>query len=194
MDNDTIEQVRWRDIPGYEGLYQASDSGLIRRIRRDNFRPYGMTMLPHLNSNGYLQIYLQGDRGGKHHQVHRLVMLTFVGEPPSTIHQVNHINGITDDNRLENLEYVTPRENALHSRVFLHRRITLARNLTDAQINVLKILENEYPNRVRYTSDIGLKLSGTCKALERKGLISFALNEGWQLTERGLKCAQEIKE
>lgn len=64
------------------------------------------------NHKGYSKITLYNGRF-KNHFVHRLVMETFVGKVPEGL-EINHKNGVKNDNRLENLEYLTPEENREH--------------------------------------------------------------------------------
>lgn len=96
----------WKDIPNYEGLYQVSNLGNVRSVKRNSQKK------PFKNHSGYLRVNLFKNGKGVKHSVHRLVLLGFIGE--SDLH-VNHINAIKDDNRLENLEYVTPKENSRHA-------------------------------------------------------------------------------
>lgn len=110
MSNDTT--VIWKDIPGYEGLYQVSNTGLVRTLRATHGRPVNYVMSPG-NNRGYLAIGLTLNGIDKRFSIHRLVMLAFVGDRPDGM-VTNHKNGIRDDNRLENLEYVTHRQNTLH--------------------------------------------------------------------------------
>jgi hypothetical protein len=74
----------------------------------------GHIMKPSDNGDGYGQVGLSDDDGQKFLLVHRLVMLAFVGEDPGKP-VVNHMNGITTDNRLENLEWVTHSRNCQHA-------------------------------------------------------------------------------
>jgi hypothetical protein len=108
---------QWRDIPGYEGYFQVSNMGGVRRIahaeqynRKANLGP--ATFKP--NKRGYWEVMLARPKFRKLYLVHRVVMLAFVGPCPEGL-QVNHINGDKRDNRLENLEYVTASENMRHA-------------------------------------------------------------------------------
>ena len=97
-------QEIWKDIVGYEGLYQVSNIGRVKSIKRDKI------LKEQLNERGYLRVSLS--KNGKHKtwRVHRLVMITFIGYVEGK-DQVNHIDGDKTNNRLDNLEYVTPKEN-----------------------------------------------------------------------------------
>ena len=93
----------WKDIEGYEELYQVSDLGRIKTKK-------GLIRKPTLNKNGYLYVNLRKD--GKTHNipVHRLVAIAFIeGQAPELT--VNHKNEDKTDNRAENLEWLTRREN-----------------------------------------------------------------------------------
>jgi hypothetical protein len=112
--------IEWQDIPGYEGHYQASNTGLIRTIKKTKYKKPGDLIPQHLNkANGYKSVHFGNDNRTLY--VHRLVMAAFAGEPPAGMH-VNHINGIKTDNRRCNLEYVTPKENIEHSIKVLDKR------------------------------------------------------------------------
>lgn len=105
----------WKDIPSYEGLYQVSNLGNIKSLSRKFFTTnngYVITKEKKLKKQndrkGYEYVNLYKDKKMKSLKVHRLVLLSFVGFSELTI---DHINGIKSDNRLENLEYVSQREN-----------------------------------------------------------------------------------
>lgn len=108
-------QEIWKDIKGYEGLYQVSNLGRIKSLPRDTNNQYknGLIMKPH-NYLGYLKIQLRKNGNYKWFCVHRLVAMAFLKNYNSKL-QVNHKNGNKDDNNLENLEMVTASENQLHS-------------------------------------------------------------------------------
>ena len=109
----------WRPVVGYEGLYEVSDRGRVRSLDRTVGTYYGervmsgRVLISSPFTSGYLRVGLCGVGRMKCRRVHRLVMESFVGEIPDGM-QVNHVNGDKADNRLANLEYVTPRENIRH--------------------------------------------------------------------------------
>lgn len=103
----------WAAIPEYEGIYEASTEGRVRRIlpiKGSRKVPYYLKPLTTIH--GYNRVVLT--KGGIHKPVsiHRAVMAAFHG--PSS-HQVNHKNFDKRDNRLANLEYVTHEENTTHA-------------------------------------------------------------------------------
>lgn len=97
----------WKDIDGYDGLYQVSNLGHVKSFRRGRER----ILKASPNSNGYPKVSL-----GKCNNtfVHRLVATAFVPNPDDKP-EVNHINGDKSDNRAVNLEWCTPSENTQHA-------------------------------------------------------------------------------
>lgn len=102
-----MEQT-WLPIPDYEGYYEVSDSGEIRRVKGWNGEGNILAKVP--DRDGYLKVHLSVNGKAKKRLVHRLVMRAFIGE--SNL-EVDHLNGNKQDNRLSNLEYVTTSENQL---------------------------------------------------------------------------------
>lgn len=114
----------WKDIPNFEGLYQASTDGEIRsleHIRKNGTGQYlhtGKTLKQKL-TNGYLSIRLSKNGVAKTYRVNRLIASTFIPNPDNK-RTVNHINGIKTDNRVENLEWATDKEQAIHRHYVLN--------------------------------------------------------------------------
>lgn len=108
-----MEKEIWKDIPGHEGLYQASNLGEIKSLsRKGSPREF---ILKQGNKEGYRSVVLtKGHQLDKTFAVHRLVSITFIPNPKNK-ETVNHINGIKSDNRVENLEWNTRSENILHA-------------------------------------------------------------------------------
>ena len=101
----------YKDIPGYENRYQASDQGNFRSVDRINAigkKLKGRSKKINLKKSGYVQVGLTKDGETKKEYLHRLVMLTFIGPTPEGL-IVRHKNEVKNDNRLENLEYTTMR-------------------------------------------------------------------------------------
>lgn len=97
-------------IPGYEEKYAVSDRGrVLSSWRRERILKLG------IDRGGYLRVCLYDRHGGRQmKRVHQLVLAAFVG-PCLPGREVNHRDGIKTNNRLENLEYMTPLENRHHA-------------------------------------------------------------------------------
>lgn len=110
----------WKDIAGYEGYYQVSSLGRVKPLARIIIRADGYPktipekiMSQTIGTNGYNLIVLNKFGRFKGFAVHRLVAEAFIPNT-SDKEQVNHINEIKTDNRIENLEWVTPKQNINH--------------------------------------------------------------------------------
>lgn len=99
--------MNWKDVVGYEGLYEVSSCGSVRNTKTKSCVKSAKT------TDGYVicGLYRCGRR--KNARVHRLVVEAFIGAIESGL-EVNHKNGIKDDNRVENLESVCHRDNVMH--------------------------------------------------------------------------------
>jgi hypothetical protein len=99
----------WKQIPGYEGFYEVSDAGQIRRSERPN------RLLKHvIGTGGYHEVHPSVNGRRKNLRVHLAVLAAFLGPKPVGKHGC-HNNGNPDDNRLLNLRYDTPSANAFDS-------------------------------------------------------------------------------
>jgi len=101
----------WHSIPGYDGVYVIDKLGQVRRVKLHGSSDKNGSIKPSITNRGYVRVALYKNGKVSLHSVHRLMMLTFVGDSEL---EVNHINGKKIDNRLENLEYVTRSDNEIH--------------------------------------------------------------------------------
>lgn len=110
----------WKPVPGWEGIYEVSDLGRLRRIVGGTGTKPGRVMNPAVGSNGYVLAHFRY-KGRQHSRtLHGLVAEAFIGPRPSKF-EVNHIDGDKTNNRAANLEYVSRRDNLIHSYKYLGR-------------------------------------------------------------------------
>lgn len=107
----------WRDIEGYEGIYQVSNHGRVRSLDRFilkrgfSYFVKGRILKPKREKDNYVHICLSKNGIHKYIKIHRLVWGTFVGPIPNGL-QVNHIDENPRNNRLDNLNLLSPKENS----------------------------------------------------------------------------------
>lgn len=154
-----VQNEIWKDVVGFEDNYSISSLGRV--IRKESvfissngrIRKFKERLLGGCLNKQYHFVALQKPGVSKKYPVHRLLAIAFVPNP-FNLPQVNHINGIRGDNRVENLEWVTNEENSRHSREVLGKD-------TGIQNRVPIICTN---NGVRYESIVeAAKLIGISK-------------------------------
>lgn len=104
-----MEEEIWKDVKGYEGLYQISNFGRVKSLVYK-----GKIKELQTDKNGYARTSLWKKNNGSLKQVHRLVAIAFIPNPQNKS-QVNHIDGNKKNNNVNNLEWVTPSENSIHA-------------------------------------------------------------------------------
>lgn len=111
----------WKPITTALALYECSNLGNVRRIATFGGKPRNKPMKPKTRRDGYIEFSLCEDGRPFQETGHRLVWKTFSGPIPKEL-WINHKNGIKGDNRLENLEVMTPSENTAHGFRVLGRK------------------------------------------------------------------------
>ena len=113
-----MENEIWKDVIGYEGLYQVSNLGNVKRIgffsgvNKKYLNNYNL--IPMDNGKGYLRIKLTKNNKSKRVMLHRIIAEAFVDNKLNKPF-VNHINSNKKDNNIENLEWCTQSENVKHA-------------------------------------------------------------------------------
>lgn len=145
-----MENEVWKDIPNYEGLYQVSNLGRIKSITHfvENKTTYGgiytvrgKIINPKVDK-GYYRCSLTKNKEKKMVAVHRMVAMAFIPNPENKPF-INHINGNTKDNRIENLEWCTQKENVAHAvrtNLIKHYKI----DMYDINDNYIRSFNNRY--------------------------------------------------
>ena len=99
----------WKDIEGFEGLYQVSNLGRVKSLNYNHTKKEKILKLQ-LHGTGYLLVVLYKESKGKIYQVHRLVVQAFIPNLENKP-QVNHKDEDKTNNKVENLEWTTRKEN-----------------------------------------------------------------------------------
>ena len=110
----------FKDIPDYEGLYQASSFGRIKSFERivDHLggkRKVGGGILKNINHKGYSVVWLCADGEQKKYLVHRLIAQIFISNPKN-LPEVNHIDLCKKNNYVTNLEWINRQDNVTHAK------------------------------------------------------------------------------
>lgn len=109
--------VEWRDVKGYEGVYQVSNTGEVKRVAymdaKHNKWVANRVLKKFHNQKGYLFVALCKDGQDATKRVHRLVAEAFIPNPDN-LEQVNHIDCNKQNNTVENLEWCSLQDNIRH--------------------------------------------------------------------------------
>lgn len=145
----------WKDIKGYEGIYQVSNKGQVRSIvKRHSSMP--RIMKQRTAGAGYAYVGLSTNGIQRKHAVHRLVAEAFIpnleGKP-----EVNHINGNKEDNCADNLEWVTSKENKIHAHnMGFYEEDARNRSIAVVAVNMKNGDSKEYPSMTAASKATGI--------------------------------------
>ena len=183
----------WKDIQGYEGLYQVSNFGRIKALHKVVSHKYaGTKTIPECikkiqkNLNGYSIIVLSINNKPKTFTVHRLVAKHFIHNPENKP-EVNHIDGDKGNNHISNLEWNTKSENNQHAyNNGLKKGSTHLKGKTGSlcfnSIPVLQILSNgkeiKFASATEAEKNIGISRRGISQCA--RGIQSFAGGHKWK--------------
>lgn len=162
---ESIIQEKWKDISDYEGIYQISNYGRVRSlliwdVNYKNFvkRNKPKILMPTDNGNGYLIINLSKDRKRKSKYIHRLVAQEFIRKPLKN-EVVNHKDYNKKNNRVDNLEWCTQKENISYSVINMYKQHGTKPPKTTGE----KYIRKKWNS---YELSIGKKYIGNYKTLE----------------------------
>lgn len=192
----------WRPIQGYEGLYEVSTTGKVRRIADwvgyNNGYRKAIGELSQAKSKGYLNVRLCKNGIQKTYRAHRLVAQAFI-ENPYNYPQVNHIDGNKQNNCVSNLEWVTVSQNNKHARD-TGLCPTNTPKMFEARHNVglltQNILKKNPKKRVVVTYDDRIERYESCRNCARSlntsaTYISWLCKGNWKYNKFGAKFAYE---
>jgi hypothetical protein len=155
----------FKDVPGYEGLYQVSNMGRVKSLGNNETRK-DKILKNCLDRLGYSHISLCNDSKIKKYSTHQLVAMAFLNHNPCG-HKlvIDHINDVKNDNRLENLQLITQRDNCYKTQGKYSSKYKgvcwdKARNKWHAKITINKkkmflgYFEKEYDASVAYQNKL----------------------------------------
>lgn len=155
---NNIDNEHWKDIDGYDGMYQVSDLGRVRSKKYGRWK----VLKNGTTGSGYLTVCLFKDNKVKGLLVHRLVASAFIPNTDETKTIINHINEDKTDNRVENLEWCDYRYNLTYNDIH-HRRIV---NRISSKYKQIKIKDLYDPN-ITYAQNLELFRAHGVKCSER---------------------------
>jgi len=142
-----MEKEVWRTIPNFCTNIEVSNLGNVRRF--DTKNNCWKKPAIHKDKDGYLHINIKKKEAKRytHQGIHRLVAMAFIPNPENK-ECVNHIDSNRQNNKVENLEWVTPKEN--HTHAYLYGKLKLCKQvprkvvLTDYQVSQINKLRTIY--------------------------------------------------
>ena len=173
------ESEVWKDVVGYEGLYEVSNKGNVFSVeRRDSRgkRSGGRMMKLRYDKDGYSQVSLCKNGKSKTKKVHRLVAGAFLPNP-NGLPQVNHRDEVKDNNNVENLEWCDSKYNNNHGT--RNERVTQARSRKVRAVNI-KTGEVVKFNSTHEAGRKGYDQSGVAKACKGVFYTSGHLYKGYE--------------
>ena len=165
---------KWKDIEGYEGLYQISNLGRIRSFY--NYRRDGTNILKPRLKRGYYQVGLRKNGERKWHHLHRLVAKAFIPNP-NNLPQINHKDENKTNNVIDNLEWCSVSYNNCYGTRRERVKEKTGKKVLqyDKEMNLIK----EYPSIADATKEMGLKsISSICNCC--RGVTETSKNYIWK--------------
>lgn len=191
-----MEKEVFKDVLGYEGLYQVSNYGRVKSLKRENIfycglrkeflkRPVKEKILSFNKSNrGYLQVCLTKNGKYRTYTVHRMVAIAFIPNKNNKS-QVNHKDGNKENNRVDNLEWCSPKENSNHA---FKTGLSKPHNMRkvkqyDLEGNFIKL----WNSMIDFYKENNLNLKSVGIALCCKGIYKKAYGYKWKYADEELQ-------
>jgi hypothetical protein len=160
----TTTTEKWKPVIGYEGWYEVSSRGHVKRIRGGSGSRAGQKLAVRLSRHGYPRASLSRKNKVKDVKVHHLVLEAFVGPMPQG-KVCNHKDGNKQNNHVDNLEWVTPAENIRHAN------------------DILMVQHGERNSRAVFTENDVVEI----RSLARQGLTSRAISARFGARNRQIR-------
>ena len=196
-----LANEQWRDIDGYDGMYQVSDLGRVRSLKFGKVR----VLRPGKTKDGYLRVDLYRNGKYKHSLVHRLVAQAFIPNSDESKNQINHRNEDKTENRVSNLEWCSAQYNNtyndLHLRKNYHKITDEIKPIYRTELSIKENLELFRLNGIecsrqsiwKLRKDLGL-INNKTKRDEIKDLYDPTLSIADNLEllrKQGIECSKD---
>lgn len=171
-----MEEI-WKDIEGYEGIYQVSNLGRVKSLKHSK---EGKLLKGRVTGKGYLSVVLFRNSVRKSNSIHRLVAQAFIPNPENKP-EVNHIDEDKTNNNIDNLDWSTPKENSNHGT--RNDRIAETKSIPIIVININTGEVEEFYGISECARQLGLHKQNITSVLKGKrkqtgGYTFKYLNEG----------------
>ena len=123
----------WKDIKGYEGLYQVSNIGRVRSLKRNNTD--GKILKQCINKDGYLRVDLSKNNIKSTKRVHRLVAETFI-DNAKNLPVINHKDENKTNNKVTNLEFCTHQYNSTYKKINIRKGLAQRKPIVQLKNNI----------------------------------------------------------
>lgn len=196
-DIKNLPNEEWRDVYGYEGLYKVSNYGRIKSLKKLIRRDYKHNKQANVwkddcilrrtyTKYGYTRITLTKDKIHKSYHIHRLVAMSFIPNLDNKPY-INHKNEIKDDNRVQNLEWCTPKYNSNYGSC----RLKISKKKQENPHNIKAVFQYdkngkfiaEYNSAANASRILGIpnKISEACKLkhITCGGFLWRAMDDGY---------------
>ena len=196
-----LANEQWRDVEGYDGMYQVSDLGRVRSLKFGKVR----VLRPGKTKDGYLRVDLYRNGKQNHSLVHRLVAHAFIPNDDDTKNQINHIDECKQNNRIWNIEWCSAQYNNtyndLHLRKNYHKITDEIRPLYRPELSIADNLELFKSNGIecsrqsiwKLRKDLGL-INNKTKRDEIKDLYdhNLSIDDNLELLrQQGIECSKD---
>lgn len=165
---------QWKSIPGYEGLYSVSSSGLVRSDRGGRGTERGLILKPRYTADGYIKYVLRKGGSAQGFYAHRLVYEAFLGAIPDGM-QVDHLDGVKENNHIANLEAVSRLEN-------MQRSFKKGRNMAKGSRVGTSSLTEAVVSEMKNKHRAGMKQARICEefGVSKSTLSKIILGKSWK--------------
>jgi hypothetical protein len=161
-----MEEI-WKPVVGYEGWYEISNIGRIKRTRRGLGTWSGRLIKHGMDKRGYRRVTLSRNGKIERFLLYHLVAIAFIG-PREKGKEINHIDGNPSNNRVDNLEWCTRSENALHAFRSLGRKPSYKSKIDEEQVRKIRLMIKQGCSQTYVRKIFGLSAGQVSRIHTRK--------------------------